>query len=810
MPAVSNSTGDGWPPLPPLPTSEAERAVNDKMAHQLLQHVLSKNPEPDGFIPHVGMPDGGDIPKPQGAYVHSLFPPGTWPAESESAVKQAGEDLKKLAKHYENANNDAKQHSNDVFSTDWTAGAGAESASSHYDDEHQNMRQLAHLADTAGTGFVTLSGDLRDVKQLMRDASDQAHREIEAQLRSNGGRVVNVSAITSRYGAVIQGYSGQLHGYVASEMGRYVVALGSQTGIPDDQMLSQGVGNSHGQDSWTGKPPTDAADSGKDAASSSAHRGEDGWSGGKGTGHVPGSGDVAGSPLHGEPLSGRGQMPFTPGPSEGLPSPHLPGTPHMPSLPASPMGGGSMPGMGQGMPLAGMFGKGLPSVPSTGMPAAGNPTQALSSAAGQGFGRGLMAGSGAASAMPNAVSQPVPHTPVAPLAAPASAAVPSAAAPAAAVTAPAAPAAAPQAMGPAVAAPATGGGGGGAPAAMSSYGAVIPPSTAPAGAVGGVPGGVPASPAGVPTVPGGSGGAGTGFVPVREPTTPVRVSRDSALSDLDEARRLVAELASASSVVDPGLGWAVGVGRSASGGTAEFWVATNEGNGYIPAGVFMRRTMPLAAAFDFAFDTRWFGWAIPAETAARAIEAQGLTVTAVASSGPSESDMLREKIRDVAFRVAPTSGPSESDAARLSGVRSHRLETVEPGLFYEMSHADQHAVDSYCRELTVQAAFYAGPELSPTAQAVAQQLISNQWPSVETWEALRDEYAMAVLMAGSQRPGFSGFEDPEQMQRYIGDFVGCRRVETLLCWETGVFADIVYAARAAGVALGTPMLARSS
>jgi len=808
MPAVSNNTGDGWPPLPPLPTSEAERAVNDKMAHQLLQHVLSKNPEPDGFVPHVGMPDGGDIPKPQGAYVHSLFPPGTWPAESESAVKQAGEDLKKLAKQYENANNDAKQHSNEVFSTDWTAGAGAESASSHYDDEHQNMRQLAHLADTAGTGFVTLSGDLRDVKQLMRDASDQAHREIEAQLRSNGGRVVNVSAITSRYGAVIQGYSGQLHGYVASEMGRYVVALGSQSGIPDDQMLSRGAGNhGAGTDAPSGKPPGDETKSPVPAGSSDSGRGAPGT--GKGTG-LPGvnSGRPDGSGLPSEALSGHGTSAPTLGLPEGPPSPHLPGTPHMPSLPASPMGGGSMPGMGQGMPLAGMFGKGLPSVPSTGMPAAGNPTQALSSAAGQGFGRGLMAGSGAASAMPNAVSQPVPHTPVAPLAAPSSAAVPSAAAPAAAVTAPAAPAPAPQAMGPAVAAPATGGGG--APAAMSSYGAVIPPSTAPAGAVGGVPSGLPASPAGVPAAPGGSGGAGTGFVPVREPTTPVRVSRDSALSDLDEARRLVGELASASSVVDPGLGWAVGVGRSASGGTAEFWVATNEGNGYIPAGVFMRRTMPLAAAFDFAFDTRWFGWAIPAETAARAIEAQGLTVTAVASSGPSESDMLREKIRDVAFRVAPTSGPSESDAARLSGVRSHRLETVEPGLFYEMSHADQHAVDSYCRELTVQAAFYAGPELSPTAQAVAQQLISNQWPSVETWAALRDEYAMAVLMAGSQRPGFSGFEDPEQMQRYIGDFVGCRRVETLLCWETGVFADIVYAARAAGVALGTPMLARTS
>ena len=771
--------------------------MNDERAAKLLGHVLSKKPDPDGFIRKVGMPGGGDIPEPRGAYTHYLIGPGVWPSESESAIEQAAEALKKRSADIDAANDTAKKHIDQVFSEFWTAGDGAAAASAHYDREYEDIRRLSYTAEVGGRGFATLANDFRQIKRLIRDAHDEAHEKIEEQLRNNGGREVNVGAITSYFRVQIDDFSAQLHDYVELQSASFTQALGLGSG-PADSPAKSGSGHSvenvdddskraawgTGQEDETQRP---VGQSDRPRMSSNdSHRAPM-----PDNAAPPESSTAAGSRRAYWPNNG------APGPAEGPPSPHMPGAPHMPSLPTSPMGGGSMPGMGQGMPL-GLVGRGVPSVPSTGVPGAGNPTQALSSAAGQGFGRGLMAGSGAASAMPNAVSQPVPHTPAAPLAAPSSAAVPSAAAPAAAVTAPAAPAAAPQAMGPAVAAPATGGG---APAAMSSYGTVIPPSTAPAGAIGGVPGGVPAASAGVPGAPGGSAGAGTGFVPVREPTTPVRVSRDAALSDLDEARRLVGELAAASSVVDPGLGWAVGVGRSASGGTADFWVATNEGNGYIPAGVFMRRTMPLAAAFDIGFDSRWFGWAIPGETVARAIEAQGLTVTAVASSGPSESDMLREKVRDVAFRVAPTSGPEGSDASRLSGVRSHRLETVEPGLYYEMSHSDHHSVDAFCRELTVQAAFYAGPELSPTAQAVAQQLISNQWPSVETWEALRDEYAMAVLMAGSQRPGFSGFEDPEQMQRYIGEFVGCRRVETLLCWETGVFADIVYAARAAGVTL---------
>ena len=56
-------------------------------------------------------------------------------------------------------------------------------------------------------------------------------------------------------------------------------------------------------------------------------------------------------------------------------------------------------------------------------------------------------------------------------------------------------------------------------------------------------------------------------------------------------------------------------------------------------------------------------------------------------------------------------------------------------------------------------------------------------------------------MAGSQRPGLQGIEEPELLVGYVRDFVHCRRLETLLCWEDATLADVVYAAAMAGVSL---------
>ena len=97
-------------------------------------------------------------------------------------------------------------------------------------------------------------------------------------------------------------------------------------------------------------------------------------------------------------------------------------------------------------------------------------------------------------------------------------------------------------------------------------------------------------------------------------------------------------------------------------------------------------------------------------------------------------------------------------------------------------------------------AFGAGPELSPAAVSVARLLVSGRVPSVEEWAVLRREYESARLLAGSQRPGLTGIEEPDAVVRYMADYAFCRRLETLLCWESAP-ADIVYAARAAEVVL---------
>ena len=110
--------------------------------------------------------------------------------------------------------------------------------------------------------------------------------------------------------------------------------------------------------------------------------------------------------------------------------------------------------------------------------------------------------------------------------------------------------------------------------------------------------------------------------------------------------------------------------------------------------------MPLAAGLDPAFDARWFGWSNPAETVLRAVQARGDAVSAIATTWPQESEEVRAASEDVAIGVAPSGGPAEAEASTLTRGRSHRLETVDPALYHELSLADQHEVDAYVRQLT--------------------------------------------------------------------------------------------------------------
>ena len=369
------------------------------------------------------------------------------------------------------------------------------------------------------------------------------------------------------------------------------------------------------------------------------------------------------------------------------------------------------------------------------------------------------------------------------------------------------PGAAPMAMPAAPPMPASGGPGpvGGAPSApLSPYGSVLPPSATamPPGS-----GGAPAGGLGVGSGAGAAGGgaAAAGFVPtLNDSPRPQRVSRDVSTSDLELARSAVADLVAASSAVYPVLQWAVAVGRGAAG-VPELWVATNEGNSYIPVGVFIPRSMSLAARFDADFDARWVGWSNPGETAVRAIQARGDVVSAVATSWPHESEIMREATPDVVVGVTASSRPAEAAATTLTRSRSHRLETVDASLFLDMQRADPAVVDSYALLVTQEAVFNCAAEMPGVAESVARAILSRRWPTEQDWVALESEYQSAVLMASAQRPGLIGIEDPQQLLTYQSEASLCRRMEALLSWRQGNVSDVVYAARCAGVLLPLSM-----
>ncbi|SBS79596.1 putative methyl-accepting chemotaxis sensory transducer [uncultured Mycobacterium sp.] len=341
-------------------------------------------------------------------------------------------------------------------------------------------------------------------------------------------------------------------------------------------------------------------------------------------------------------------------------------------------------------------------------------------------------------------------------------------------------------------------------APMSSYGSVLPPAAAsgagPAGAAA-----VPSSSGATTGPPASSAGSAApgapGFLPGLRDSAPARVPRDVSMSDLENARTVVADLVAASSVVFPGLEWAVAVARG-SMGVPDLWVCNNEGACFIPAGVYLSRNMPVAAHLDTDFDDRWYGWFNPAERVVRAVRAMGYAVSAVATNWLTASDFVDEATPDVALGVAPSSSAQEALAGSLTRDRSHRLETLNSGLYRELA-ADEDAAEAYARYL-IQHAVFGGPELSSTAQAVGRLVVGRQWPPEAQWDALQAEYTTDNLMTGSQRPGLLGVEDPHQLVTYREQFQRCRRVETLLCWREESPADVAYAAAMAGIA--TPSL----
>lgn len=808
MPAASNvsSVSDVAEKEGGHDRTAAERA-NSEAAKLLKIFNAAKPASPDNYMPSFGMPGGGDIHLQPGLYTGALIGPGVWPTESESELAQAKTNLKKLSGRHQEAATEAKRLTDEVFSQHWAEGDGMEAAYEHYSAEHNAHMAVVDVLDGVAATLGRLSEHIRLAKRNIRDAHDTAHEEIEKYLNAPGGvPTAQIAVTTTQYRTLIEGFRGQL----VEQIGDETTALTNKFGVPE---APPGSPAQHGKpEDSEGRhrqgpsdgPTTPAADAGHEQ-----NPGSDGYRK-AGVTDGPGNSDAAsqGTSLP-DPLNTQYQRtPPTAGTSPSKPAmPSMSSPPSMGSGGGGSGGGGSSPlsslgsGMGgmQGMP-GGAKGVGGMSSPALGLqgPASGASPASLGSE----FGRGMAAGNAAAGGMPSLASSAPPQTPSGPLsAAPlGQASAPVSAAPAVStVPAPATPAgtAGSGGMGgiPAGGLGAAGGSSGASPQ-MTSYGAVLPPS-APAAAAGGAgAGSVPSAAA--TGAAGGAGPAGApGFLPgIREVSSGQRVGRDVSMTDLESARAVVADLAAASSVVYPGLEWAVAVSRGVSG-LPEMWVTTNEGAGYIPSGVHIPRSMPLAAHFDADFDARWFGWFNPAETVLRAVRMRGDALSAIATTWAQDSDEVRSATPDVAIGIAPLGAPGEAEASTLTRGRSHRLETIAPAVFAGLRR-DPDEAERCARQLTQQVVF-SGPEMSTAAMSVARAIIAGQWPSEREWADLTAQYEMDRLMAGSQRPGLMGVEEPHQLAAYQHDFVQCRQLETLLCWQAGDLADVVYAAITAGV-----------
>lgn len=770
MAAATDPSGDE------VPTWWAER--NNKQAERLLKlfDVTKPISKLASGVPHPGG-GGGDHPKPQGPYVHVLFQPFVWPQDSESHLANDADTLLDESKLFEDNAMDARQAANGVFDGGSWVGEGADAARTAYNEAASIKFHQADISRVASGLFQRASSDVGMTKRHMSKESDAAHKEIQAFLRSGSGQsLAQVAVILGVHRAAIQGYSSELQGFATQYTTQFT-----------NHFKEDGPGGPKFKQAGDG---TTDKDSSTDAPAGPPATGSPGPPNGGGPVRDASSGGAGGAARSpGGPL----RPPSTDNPFE-LPRPsHNPltslmgsGLPSLPSMPGGGSGGG-IPGL-QG--LQGMMG-GLGGFPGgmgapTGLGASGLQGSPMPSL-GMDFGRGLAAGASAAGAVP-----PVTQAPMTSLAAPMESA-PTSAAPAAAPVAATPPAAA-SASAPAPAAGMPAGG-------LTSYGSVLPPQ----GASAAPPvGSAPATPS-IPAEGGGGSsgpGPGTGLMPVagrREATGGVR--RDLAESDLELAKMAVAELAGAASVTDPGLDWAVAVGRNTSG-MPTLWVATNDGAAYIPPGVFLRKTMPVAGGHSEEFDSRWFGWVNPADKAVRAARECGDTVSAVATSWALPSEFLEEyPAPEVATGVKPSIG-SDNPAAELLPSRAHRLQTVDAALYADLVAADDSVVRDYCRELLRQLAFgIPGEELSPVAQSVADALVAQRWPTAQEWALLGEEHEDALVQMVAQRPGLNGVESPDQVVSYTREFVKCRQLEALLCWERhgGDLLNVVYAAWVAGV-----------
>jgi len=272
----------------------------------------------------------------------------------------------------------------------------------------------------------------------------------------------------------------------------------------------------------------------------------------------------------------------------------------------------------------------------------------------------------------------------------------------------------------------------------------------------------------------------------------------------------------------PGLDWCVGVFAS-DGGTFETVVTSNEGAGYVPAGVFLPRQARSLFAdplVDDVFRQRWFGWSNPVETMVayaqlRRGEDGKLPLYAVAASSLMEGTTLSaadvagvQHVQLCSAYASPLRGETTDQVLDKGHV--HRLLLCDPKLLAWLEDADRSVgeVTRRCEQLTTAAWAAVSARLGTSGLivpdaggAVFNQLSYGDVVSERWWAQLWAATEEAQSLAGAVRPTA---DSPVSVELYEQRHDLARLLECLYWWrpvggagqDASIrFSEIAYCAR---------------
>ena len=134
-----------------------------------------------------------------------------------------------------------------VMDGDWTAGEGREAAQNHYSELHRADEDLVEVGKDVAQRPGRLSHNVHSAKRTIRKAHDDAHRDIERALMTNGGQPVGVGPIITPYRTLIGEISAQLLGYGHQE----ATGLTDKFGPPPEAPPAKGNDSGFGRDGST-------------------------------------------------------------------------------------------------------------------------------------------------------------------------------------------------------------------------------------------------------------------------------------------------------------------------------------------------------------------------------------------------------------------------------------------------------------------------------------------------------------------------------------------------------------------------------